>query len=281
MIEDVITNTVTAVQKLKSPIGTNLDDSATRSLQPITSLLAYNSTDDSVYYGSGNVWKALVTGPNIPVTIGSFSNTSNANGLSLNIQTLSMNAADGTNPGGVSTGTQHFAGVKLFDNGMSPMNKADDTGDIPSVPGVTHVMTNFSFANFPSPAAIFGGCIVSGSSSIALTDLPGGPSVIGISQYLPGPGIHPAGLITITFPASANPNFPGAMPLEWAPDGDGRSGVCRVLDGGVVKTGAFAVDPNGFLTIGSGQNPDGSLIFFTADGDNGLFDGTLTYFSGF
>lgn len=47
-------------------------------------------------------------------TIGTFSNTSTANGLDISGNTLTLHAADGTNPGAITTGTQTIAGTKTF-----------------------------------------------------------------------------------------------------------------------------------------------------------------------
>lgn len=52
-------------------------------------------------------------------TIGAFNNTSTANGLDISGNTLSLHAADGTNPGAVSTGTQTLAGDKTFSSSVS------------------------------------------------------------------------------------------------------------------------------------------------------------------
>lgn len=48
------------------------------------------------------------------ITIGSFNNTSTPNALDLTGTVLTAHAADATNPGNVSTGTQSFAGNKTF-----------------------------------------------------------------------------------------------------------------------------------------------------------------------
>lgn len=47
-------------------------------------------------------------------SIGTFNNTSTANGLDITSSVLTLHAADGTNPGAVSTGTQTLAGAKTF-----------------------------------------------------------------------------------------------------------------------------------------------------------------------
>jgi len=54
------------------------------------------------------------------VTLGAFGSTPNANGASLSTQAITLQPADGTYPGGVSTAAQTFAGTKTFSNIISP-----------------------------------------------------------------------------------------------------------------------------------------------------------------
>lgn len=49
-----------------------------------------------------------------PISLGAFGATPNADGLSFALDVLTMQPADGTNPGGVSTLAQTFAGAKTF-----------------------------------------------------------------------------------------------------------------------------------------------------------------------
>ena len=53
------------------------------------------------------------------VTLGSFGSSPNGNGASLSGQVLTLQPADGSNPGGVSTTTQTFAGAKTFNGGVT------------------------------------------------------------------------------------------------------------------------------------------------------------------
>jgi hypothetical protein len=56
-------HTVVATNKLSIPIGTNLADPNTRTLAPSLGGLAYNSTDNLIYYGSGgNGWNSVGSG---------------------------------------------------------------------------------------------------------------------------------------------------------------------------------------------------------------------------
>ncbi len=60
------------------------------------------------------------------VSIGAFGSTPNANGLDLTGATLSMEPADATHPGGVSTTTQTFAGNKSFIRGLAIGGTSDE-----------------------------------------------------------------------------------------------------------------------------------------------------------
>ena len=70
----------------------------------------YFLTSDGGGAGGGMTW----TDPTGIISLGAFGSTPNADGLSLSSNTLTMQPADGTNPGGVSTTTQTIAGAKTF-----------------------------------------------------------------------------------------------------------------------------------------------------------------------
>jgi hypothetical protein len=57
-------------------------------------------------------------------TMGAFGSTPNANGGSIAGTTLTLQPADATNPGGVTTGAQTFAGVKTFSAGIALNSQA-------------------------------------------------------------------------------------------------------------------------------------------------------------
>lgn len=87
--------------------------------------------------GSGNLsWSASSGGVS---TVTTFDTTSTANGMSISGSNIKLHAADGTNPGGVSTGTQTFAGAKTFSGagtfsaagtGLSITNNASVGGNL-------------------------------------------------------------------------------------------------------------------------------------------------------
>ncbi len=65
--------------------------------------------------GSFSNFSGTTSGTNTgDVTLGAFGSSPNANGASLSGQVLTLQPADGSNPGGVSTTTQTFAGAKTF-----------------------------------------------------------------------------------------------------------------------------------------------------------------------
>lgn len=78
---------------------------------------------------SGTVTGSNLTGTNSgDVSLSAFGSTPGANGASLSGQALTLQPADATNPGGVSTGTQTFAGVKTF---SSAPNLSSLTASLP------------------------------------------------------------------------------------------------------------------------------------------------------
>ena len=130
------------------------------------SLDSYNSGTDptgvagAMYYNTnlskyrcyeGGAWKNCITTDTDTDTgvtsVAAFSNTSIANGASIAGTAITFGAADGTNPGMVSTGTQTFAGAKTFSSattvkttstsafavqnaGGTPLLNADTSGNI-------------------------------------------------------------------------------------------------------------------------------------------------------
>lgn len=64
-------------------------------------------------YLSSTDWNTF-NGKQATISIGAFDTTPNANGLTLSGAAISLAAADGTHPGGISTAAQTLAGVKTF-----------------------------------------------------------------------------------------------------------------------------------------------------------------------
>jgi hypothetical protein len=106
---------------------------------------------------SGTQWlkeRAAGSGGSGVTTIGTFSNTSIANGGSISGATLTFGAADATNPGMVSTGAQTFAGLKTLPapkfTGVTSAGANDSVLTIDPATGQTHWRTgsmSLFFAN--------------------------------------------------------------------------------------------------------------------------------------
>lgn len=60
---------------------------------------------------------AIPSGGSGVTTVGAFGSTPNANGASISGSTITLQPANATNPGGLSTGTQDISGAKTFRNG--------------------------------------------------------------------------------------------------------------------------------------------------------------------
>lgn len=112
-----------------SPLGGGSGGGAVDSVNSLTGAL-------TIAAGSGISISSI--GTTITVTntagglsVGTFGSTPNAAGLSLAAGVLTMQPADGTNPGGVSTGAQTFAGNKTFSGTIAASNlSGTNTGDV-------------------------------------------------------------------------------------------------------------------------------------------------------
>lgn len=106
-------------------------------------LATVNGNVGSFTYGNFTVnAKGLITAASsgtAPVTtIGTFGSTPNSGGASISSNTLTLQPADGTNPGGVSTTTQTFAGAKTFSTSVTtPLAVVSTSATTPLVLGGT------------------------------------------------------------------------------------------------------------------------------------------------
>lgn len=75
--------------------------------------LAVAADTGVLYEWNGSAWQ-VVGGPGVPLSLGAFGSTPNADGASITANVLTLQPADNTHPGGVSTLAQTFAGVKTF-----------------------------------------------------------------------------------------------------------------------------------------------------------------------
>lgn len=260
-----------SVDSLSLPLGIAL--ASAPNLTPTLGKLAFNLTDNRVYAATGAVWQDIASLANLSMS--TFGATPNAEGASIvtaaGAQTLTLQPASGTFPGGVSTTTQTFKGTKTFADGLS-------FDDAPTSAFVVSKLFNFMYqANFQGINIVnYTGCVTPGTKEIVATNLQSVAS-LAFGQFLPGAGVYAAGVINVNFPNSANPGFPGALPTEFVPNTN-RTGIIPVVDNGVVKIGAFKVDSVGFVTVGTGLDNVGNLLNFTANGANGILDCVGTYF---
>ena len=101
---------------------TRLDDTVNiNALNPPAGTLIFLNSDSSLRIRSNGYWKKLAefSTTNVKeIAAGAVSNTGNPNGISIitldSLRTIVLHAADATNPGIVTAGTQTFGGNKTF-----------------------------------------------------------------------------------------------------------------------------------------------------------------------
>lgn len=112
-------------------------------------------------------WQAIGSGA---LALGSFGSTPNSSGASLSGGTLTLQPADGSNPGGVSTASQSFGGAKVFViSATSPIFGVLSGGGGTSQIQYPSSATNYNF-NLASTAGTTGQFLTSGGGgSTAMT----------------------------------------------------------------------------------------------------------------
>lgn len=92
--------------------------------------LAIALDTDILYISNGTVWTAI-GGPGSVLSLAPFGSAPNSSGGTLSANVLTLEPADGSNPGGVSTTTQSFAGNKTFTGTIAASNlSGTNTGDV-------------------------------------------------------------------------------------------------------------------------------------------------------
>jgi hypothetical protein len=96
--------------------------------------LAVAADTGILYEWNGSSWQ-VIAGPGSALSVGTFGSTPNASGASLASNTLTLQPADGTHPGGVTAGTQTLGGNKTFTGTIAASNfsgssSGTNTGDV-------------------------------------------------------------------------------------------------------------------------------------------------------
>jgi len=130
------TQTLGGVKTFSSaPIFSALSVSTVPYLDGSKSLTSSAVTPTELGYVSG-VTSAIQTQLNAKqatVSFGAFGSSPNSNGGGISAGTITLQPADGSNPGGVSTTTQVFAGIKSFTGNITKINNV--TTSFPSSQG--------------------------------------------------------------------------------------------------------------------------------------------------
>jgi hypothetical protein len=102
-----------------------------------------------------------------PLTLGAVGASPNANGASLSTQVLTLQPADGSNPGVITTGSQIFSGAKTFLGTISASNlSGTNTGDVTigTANGLSLIGQQISLAAAGAAAA---GAVTTGTQTFA------------------------------------------------------------------------------------------------------------------
>ena len=213
------------------------------------------------------------------VTLAAFGSTPNANAASLAGQVLTLQPADGTHPGGVSTGTQTFGGAKTFasitTNGggteLSVTNNATISGTLSATTYQTSTAADMSFTSSVASAGAAAGAFqfntsntLAGASDLLFNVLnngtpkvqinAGGDLVITNAQrlILGGGGnvhLHNTGneLVAVSNPASGAASA-GAFQFNANTSLAGASDLLAVFQN--ASTTELSIDKNGNLSGG-------------------------------
>ena len=127
MAASAFNNAITSLNGLRDTVQTFAVDSAVTTDVTITSAAGKHTFNLPTQNGNGTTsrgllsygdWLRFDSSARFQILNTLFSTTPNANGVSVNNGTLTLHAADATNPGGVSAGDQTFGGNKTFQNNV-------------------------------------------------------------------------------------------------------------------------------------------------------------------
>jgi len=127
MAASAFNNAIVSLNGLRDSVQTFAVDSAVTKDVTINSAAGVHTFNLPTQDGNGTTsrgllsyadWLRFDSSARFQILQTLFSNTPNANGVSLNNGTLTLHAADATNPGAVSVGDQTFGGNKTFQNNV-------------------------------------------------------------------------------------------------------------------------------------------------------------------
>jgi hypothetical protein len=163
-----------------------------------------------------------------------FSNVSNADGISIAGQILTLHAASTGSPGAVNTINQAFSGIKTFVDGIALTNGDPDTSALANNPVFYQGIGSVNDV-LPELRLTAGGA--TGTAPWHLQKL-GRVLFIGIGESTEVPVVG-AGTIMVS--------QPGAVPAAYISPTTPRHGTCRVTNNGIDQIGYVKLLGNGQL----------------------------------
>ncbi len=178
-----------------------------------------------------------------PVTLGAFGSSPNSSGASLSTQVLTLQPADATNPGGVSTGSQTFGGTKTFaniiDSGLTASQAVvtDGSKQLASL-GYATASTATTLAERDASGYLASkGLTVDGSSSGTVSILP--QAAAGTFNFNLPTSAGTAGQPLLSGGGGSNPHTYGTLGVGAGGSGNTTFTAYSVLCAGTTSTGAF------------------------------------------
>lgn len=208
------------------------------------------------------------------VTLGAFGSTPNANGASLAGQVLTLQPANSTNPGGVSTGSQTFAGAKTFSSqsthsgGIVADTKIQTNGtevwsvanDSTSTGGSTSLVDNLKVATRLTNASLSQLQMMAGAETGKLKVIINDTGNVIVLKHETGATVSERMSL-----GGADQNLPNGGLAFFMYDTTSRWRLVQIVAGGAGSTtlqGVHRYQVNGFYNQGAAlTGPDGAIFF--------------------
>jgi hypothetical protein len=216
----------------------------------------------------------LQTNNSQDVTLGAFGSTPNVNGASLAGQVLTLQPANATSPGGVSTGTQTFAGAKTFSSqsthsgGIVADTKIQTNGtevwsvanDSTSTGGATSLIDNLKVATRLTNASFSQLQMMAGAETGKLKVIINDTGNVIVLKHETGATVSERMSL-----GGADQNLPNGGLAFFMYDTTSRWRLVQIIAGGGASTGIQGVQRfqvNGFYNTGVNMaGVDGSFFF--------------------